>query len=133
MKKIAYVIALLLSFSIITSSCKKKQGCTDATAINFDASAEQNNNSCIYKGNVTFWNDVASSLGYVTVTMADGTTGVITADYSSAPSCGASRCFNYSNVPGTYSYTAVEAAPGLHTWSGSVAITSDGCVTVRLY
>ena len=131
MKKIVFVVSVLLSLFMAVSSCKKKEGCTDNKAINFDVSAEKNNNTCVYKGNATFWNDFSSS-DDVIVQMADGTTGVITRKYASAPSCGTTGCFTYSNVPGTYSFIAEELI-GSGTWSGSVTITSNGCVTFLLY
>ena len=129
MKKVFFILSVLVT---LISGCAKKEGCTDASALNYDSSAEKDNGSCTYKGKVTFWNDVASSLGNVTVTMADGTTGTITGDYSSAPSCDAANCFTYTAKPGTYSYTADESGTSA-TWSGSVTITSKGCTTVRLY
>tara|TARA_B100000902_G_C26848880_1_gene687134 strand:+ start:143 stop:655 length:513 start_codon:yes stop_codon:yes gene_type:complete len=45
MKKILY---LFLSLSFIFTACKKEEGCTDAIATNFNADAEEDDNSCIY-------------------------------------------------------------------------------------
>lgn len=133
MKKAILFSMVCLGLSVFISSCAKKEGCTDASALNYDSSAEKDNGTCSYKGSATFWNDAASSLGEVTVTMADGTTGTITSDYASAPSCGAAATFTYLAKPGTYSYTADETTVGSGTWSGTVTITSKGCTTVRLY
>ncbi len=33
---------------------------------------------------------------------------------------------------GAYSYTASEASPGTHTWSGTFSITSQGCTVIYL-
>ena len=45
MKKIGFV--LIIAISLVT--CKKKEGCTDITATNYDAEAEKDDNSCIYE------------------------------------------------------------------------------------
>ena len=38
----------LLAVTIVFSACKKEEGCTDALATNFNADAEENDNSCTY-------------------------------------------------------------------------------------
>lgn len=132
MKTKIMIMALLASTAFI-NGCAKKEGCTDKNSLNYDADAEKDNGTCTYKGKAVFWNDVASSLGDVTVTMADGTTGTITSDYTAAPACDDAACFTYTAKPGTYSFDAEEDAPGTSTWTGSVTITSNGCVSFRLY
>ena len=130
--KIGIAASIILAV-LVVNGCKKKTGCTDSSATNFDSSAQKDDGSCVYKGNVVFWNDVASSLGIVTVVMGDNTSGNITLDYTPTPGCNSAGCFTYTNKPGTYSFVATEASPGTHTWSGSVTITSKGCSSMRLY
>ena len=45
MKKLIYT---LLALSMIFTACKKEEGCTDAIATNYNADAEDDDNSCIY-------------------------------------------------------------------------------------
>jgi len=117
MKKIRLFSIILLTGYFLFSGCSKDKDDT---------------------GQVVFWNDVTSELGYVVVVMEDATSGNITFDYESAPECNdATGCFIYSNSPGTYSYTASEAdgdgdGNPDHTWEGTVTITSNGCTSVRL-
>ena len=46
MKKLILFTTLVLF--LFVSSCGKKQGCTDETAINYDADAEKDDKSCEY-------------------------------------------------------------------------------------
>ena len=45
MKKILY---LFLTVSLIFSSCKKEQGCTDSQASNYNADSEEDDGLCMY-------------------------------------------------------------------------------------
>jgi hypothetical protein len=48
------LLFLPLLFLFIAASCVKK-GCTDDLAENYDAEAEENDQTCTYAGNVVFW------------------------------------------------------------------------------
>ncbi len=50
MKTISTKIALLsiLSIGLVATSCRKKEGCTDSEALNFDSKAKRDNGTCEY-------------------------------------------------------------------------------------
>lgn len=43
----------LFAVGILTTGCTKNEGCTDASASNYDSSAEKDNESCIYDTTIT--------------------------------------------------------------------------------
>jgi hypothetical protein len=50
MKKLVAILCVLMTLS----SCKK-EGCTDAFAVNYSSEAEKDDSSCIFEGRVVFW------------------------------------------------------------------------------
>lgn len=49
---------LLLSLTIIFMSCEKKQeGCTDITADNYSQKVNNDDGSCLYSAEISFWYD----------------------------------------------------------------------------
>lgn len=125
MKKIFFVLVVcLVSFS----SCKKKEGCTDSSALNFDNTADKDDGSCTYKGSITFWT-ASSSFGVITVNL-NGTSALVTSYYTGVPSCSANGCATFQQNPGDYYFTASD---GSTSWSGMVHVGSKGCNTLQLY
>lgn len=47
------VVAGFVMLSTLTQSCSKEQGCTDSSASNYDADAEEDDNSCLYVSDTT--------------------------------------------------------------------------------
>jgi hypothetical protein len=129
MKKLLFLL-MICSLTLALPSCKK-EGCTNSGACNYDPDAEKDDGSCINKGKITFWQIDNSGYGYVDVTV-NGTTAVITSEYTNVPTCDASGCANFTLCPGNYAYTAAEQFPGTATWSGIVNVSENGCLTVWL-
>lgn len=121
----------LISFwGIILISCTKKEGCMDIGAINYDATAEKENNSCTYKGFVTFWVKNASIVNTVDVTV-NGITNTITTHYPDSSACWAPGCATFEFEPGNYNFHANERATS-HSWDGQISISSKGCTLKEL-
>jgi hypothetical protein len=120
-------LELLFMAGIVTSmtmmSCKKEvDGCTDSTATNYNSSATNDNNSCTYTGQVTFWYNSSGTNATVNI---NGQSGTITTYYGTYnPTCGSSGCATSTLPTGTYAYTA---SSSFSNWSGNVTITKHGC------
>src|SRR5687768_2716548 len=99
-------LSMLLLMFVSFNSCKK-EGCTDADAENYDSEAIDNDGSCQYKGDLTFWTKTGPSTIDVTV---NGITSTITTTYAAAPGCDANGCANFTIPSGNYSYHAVDNA-----------------------
>jgi len=80
-------------------------------------------------GKVVFWVDADLGCGTIDVTI-DGTTKTISSFYSgSTPDCDATGCATFQITPGSHNYSA--SCSGL-SWSGTVNITSNGCLKTQL-
>ena len=79
MKKLLYT---LLAVSFIFTACKKEEGCTDAIATNYNADAEDDDNSCIYSI-VGTWSPTSAAV-IANVSMSDIT--LLDTSYTMTPS-----------------------------------------------
>jgi hypothetical protein len=85
------IISGLAAFLIVLTfnSCSKKKGCMDKDSTNFDSSAQQDDGSCQYKGNVVLWMQNALPPGYSVNTYIDGAfQGNVNVTFANAPGCG---------------------------------------------
>jgi hypothetical protein len=137
MKKVKQLLfAITISvFAITNTSCSKEEGCTDNTATNYDTDAEEDDGSCTFNGNVSFWQYSGDGLSSTSVTL-NGETKNITLDMptiSGPSSCtSSSGNANFTLPSGTHSYTASESGGANTTWSGSITINPNGCTKWRL-
>ena len=118
MKKLIYT---LLAVSLIFTACKKEEGCTDAIATNYNADAEDDDNSCIYSI-VGTWSPTSAAINY-SASMG----GIILMDtsYTTTP---ADTSWEFTDVEFTADGQMImdgESIPYSH--SGNVlTITEDG-------
>lgn len=124
-------ILIIFVSSLILLSCKKEDqkifGCTDPSATNYNASATDDNGSCTYNGNVTFWYNSNGTNATVNI---GGQVGYITSYYpGNDPSCGSTGCANFTLGVGSYNYSASST---FSNWSGTVSVTKNGCKLVLL-
>ena len=129
-KIIVLMLSLAFSVVIITGCNKEKQkifGCTDPVSSNYNPSATDDNGTCKYTGNITFW---YNSNGTKATVLVGGQTGYITQYYPTYnPSCGSSGCANFTLPTGSYSYSASST---FSSWSGNILVTENGCSLVLL-
>lgn len=144
MKKLSICFGVLLSALLLTS-CAKEQGCTDASASNYNPDAVENDNSCTYEGSLVFWYDSqtaddlyfdgSSSLKYY----IDGALiGSSAADvyWQGAPSCGQSGSISVTKSLGTaksksVNYRVLDDFNDV-IWEGVISIEAGACTKFRL-
>ncbi len=124
--RLIYFIGIALAIMTITSCSKEDDpkvfGCTDRTSTNFNPSATDDNGTCKYEGNITFWYNSTGTTATVTI---GGQTRYITKYYPTYnPTCGSEGSANFTLEVGTYSYYASST---WNTWSGNVTVTKNGC------
>jgi hypothetical protein len=143
-----FFCAILLVGLFLSDSCKKDnkiRGCTDKDSKTYMASAQEDDGSCLYEGEVVFWYDQAASTGLV----ADGAialtfylnTQVIgsqaaTVFWPAAPDCGQNGSITVTEDLGkvkTHAFLlSVKDQTGHEYWSSTVNVDANSCLQFQL-
>jgi hypothetical protein len=150
MKKVIsiFVCISLLAVLASTDSCKKDnkiKGCMDKDSQNYSATAQEDNGSCLYSGQMVFWYDQTASAGLI----ADGATSLtfslnsnvvdtrVTSIYwTTAPLCGDNGSVSVTEDLGkvkTLAYTlSVKDQTGFEYWKTAVNFDANTCTQFQL-
>jgi hypothetical protein len=143
-KKITFLATLFAA--VVLTSCAKKEGCMDNSAINFDADAGKECNCCTYEGSIVLWVNQAdaayiSTTGQATVLnyYFDGVfVGSTSAGqyWSGAPDCGQNGSMTVTKDLGeskskAYELTVVDE-DGYTWWTRTVNLDGNTCIASQL-
>lgn len=135
-----YVFVLVV-FGLLVSC--KKEGCTDIKATNYDEEAVNDDNSCVYSADVSFWfNSTVSffldeyGVTELSVYVNDSLVGTMDpADSKSAPDCGGDAfTFTYplNDFPSRTVAYSVYDQTGNDQFTGTIAVYGGDCTSKEL-
>jgi hypothetical protein len=106
--------------AITNTACKKKEGCMDAKATNYDEDAKKDCSCCTYEGEVVFWVNQTSASQY----------------WTSAPNCGQNGSMTITKNLGeskskAYSYSVIDE-DGYTWWQGTINFDANTCLKTEL-
>ncbi len=138
-----YLITAILSFSILLTACKK-EGCTDSLAVNYDAEANENDGTCSFQSQTSFWINqnisnwlsVTYGITSLNVYMNDVLVGTMDpTEWKVGPDCGGDN-FTVTNDLGSVkaksSNYEVRDQNGNLQFSGTVSNTANDCTSIEL-
>lgn len=140
-------ITSLFTFAIlfILVSCKKKEGCTDLDATNYDESAKIDDKSCVYKGSLVLWykSGVFTGLASTGVTNLNVyVNGQFAMQHpvggynNTVPDCGMENTITVEVDLGikkseTYPFEVYDQNDNL-LWSGEISVSGNTCTSKEL-
>ena len=114
---------------VLFASCKKP-GCMDKEATNYNMSANEDNGTCSYLGNVTFFSSDTLDNGPIKILVDNYDYGFVSSS-ASLINCGDSGGINVALHAGTHTYTCFEnmTTPVL---SGNLTILGKDCILIDI-
>lgn len=146
-KKLLLLFSAVVMLTAFTTSCSKECGCTDKDATNYSESAEEDDGTCTYEGNVVFYYEQSTAQALI----GDGATSLTF--YIDNNIVGSSSCDVYwagSDSPDCDTEGAVTTTMNLgsskfetHTykvvddtdferWSGDITFEANTCIAQEL-
>lgn len=116
----------IFGIAMVATSCKKKEGCTDPTACNYNAEAEKDDNSCEYESCV----DDPGTGGGQTITITDDGSGTGTTTWT-ADNTYLLNGFVFVNSGQTLTIeagTVIKGKPGTGANASALIVAQDGTI-----
>lgn len=143
-----FIFIILIGGFSITNSCKKDnkiRGCMDKDSKDYNATAQEDDGSCLFDGEIVFWYDKIASDGLI----ADGATALTfylgdqvigssatSVFWSGSPACGQNGSITATEDLGkvkTHAYTlSVKDQTGFEYWNILINIDANTCTQFQL-